>query len=57
MQEKQLLPEALEAANAAGHAELASRLHEGYDHSYFFIQSFIPEHMQFHATHLGVRSK
>ena len=28
------------------------RFQKGYDHSYFFIASFIAEHMQFHARHL-----
>ncbi len=28
------------------------RFQKGYDHSYFFIASFIGEHMQFHARHL-----
>lgn len=27
--------------------------HEGYDHSYFFIASFIEEHLRFHARHLS----
>jgi S-formylglutathione hydrolase len=29
------------------------RLHDGYDHSYFFIASFIDEHLAFHAQHLA----
>lgn len=57
MQKKQLLPEALDQANAAGQAELTNRMQEGYDHSYYFIQSFVQEHIEFHATHLGVSSK
>jgi S-formylglutathione hydrolase len=28
------------------------RYHEGYDHSYFFIASFIEEHLRFHAKYL-----
>ena len=31
---------------------LTLRWHEGYDHSYFFIASFIGEHLAFHARHL-----
>lgn len=27
--------------------------HDGYDHSYYFIGSFIEEHLQFHAQHLA----
>ncbi len=29
-------------------------IHEGYDHSYFFMASFIEEHLKFHAKHLSV---
>jgi len=29
------------------------QLHEGYDHSYYFIASFIEEHLRFHAKHLS----
>jgi S-formylglutathione hydrolase len=28
-------------------------LHEGYDHSYYFIANFIEEHLRFHACHLN----
>ena len=27
---------------------------DGYDHSYYFISSFVPEHAEFHAKHLGL---
>ncbi len=37
-----------------GGGALTLRWHEGYDHSYFFIASFIGDHMAFHARHLGV---
>ncbi|POF52383.1 S-formylglutathione hydrolase, partial [Vibrio vulnificus] len=29
------------------------RLQPGYDHSYFFIQSFIADHLAFHWQHLS----
>jgi len=29
-------------------------MHEGYDHSYFFIASFIEGHLEFHAGHMGL---
>ncbi len=49
----QLKPELLrEACRRAGVA-LELNLREGYDHSYFFIASFIEEHLRFHARHLG----
>ncbi|WP_410468773.1 alpha/beta hydrolase-fold protein, partial [Acinetobacter haemolyticus] len=31
---------------------LTLRLHQGYDHGYYFIQSFIDDHLQFHAIQL-----
>lgn len=48
----QLKPQALEAAaKAAGHP-LTLRLQPGYDHSYFFIASFIDDHLRHHAAAL-----
>lgn len=48
----QLKPHALEAAaKAAGHP-LTLRLQPGYDHSYFFIASFIEDHLHHHAAQL-----
>ncbi|MCW8128032.1 S-formylglutathione hydrolase [Microbulbifer halophilus] len=51
---EQLKPEALEAAAAASDYPLQLRRHEGYDHSYYFIASFIGEHLRFHAKYLGL---
>ena len=52
---KQLKPELLQAAcEAAGHP-LTLRLHPGYDHSYYFIASFIGEHIAHHARALHGR--
>jgi S-formylglutathione hydrolase len=50
---EQLKPEALEAAAAESGYALKLRRHDGYDHSYFFISSFIEEHLRFHAKYLG----
>ncbi|WP_338461659.1 S-formylglutathione hydrolase [Synechococcus elongatus IITB7] len=48
----QLLPQNLEqAAQAAGKA-LTLRYQPGYNHSYFFIASFIDDHLRFHAEQL-----
>lgn len=47
--DEQLKPEALLAA--AGDNSVELRLHDGYDHSYYFIASFIEEHLRFHAKH------
>ena len=49
----QLRPEALEAACQAAGVELKLRRRAGYDHSYFFIASFIDDHLQHHATALS----
>ena len=48
----QLKPELLQAACAAAGHPLELRLQPGYDHSYYFIQSFIGEHIAHHATAL-----
>ncbi len=50
--EAQLKPELLEAACTAAGQPLTLRRHEGYDHSYFFISSFIADHLQWHADRL-----
>ncbi|GHB69888.1 S-formylglutathione hydrolase [Psychrosphaera saromensis] len=49
---EQLKPEALEAAAKVNDYPLELTLHEGYDHSYYFISSFIEQHIRFHAVHL-----
>lgn len=49
---EQLKPEALEAAARVSNYPLELNLHEGYDHSYYFISSFIEDHLRFHANHL-----
>lgn len=50
--EGQLKPDALKsAAQAAGHP-LTLRLQPGYDHSYYFIASFIGDHLRHHAAAL-----
>jgi S-formylglutathione hydrolase len=51
---EQLKPEALEAAAKMSAYPLELRLQEGYDHSYFFIASFIEDHLRFHAANLGL---
>lgn len=48
----QLYPENLEAAAAENNFPLTLRRHEGYDHSYHFIATFIGEHLKFHADAL-----
>ncbi|SEQ90024.1 S-formylglutathione hydrolase [Solimonas aquatica] len=51
--DNQLHPQALQAAADASGQKLELRLHEGYDHSYWFIQSFIADHLRHHAAILG----
>lgn len=48
----QLRTDALIAANTRSQSGAQIRLQPGYDHSYFFISSFIEEHLRFHARHL-----
>ncbi len=48
----QLKPEALERGARASGYPLHLRRHEGYDHSYYFIASFIEDHLRFHGKHL-----
>lgn len=50
----QLRPYSLEAAAARSGQELVLRRHEHYDHSYWFIQSFIEDHLKWHADRLCV---
>jgi S-formylglutathione hydrolase len=48
----QLRPETLTDAAAASGQALTLRLQPGYDHSYWFIQSFVGDHLKHHAEHL-----
>jgi S-formylglutathione hydrolase len=48
----QLRPERLEAACAAHGQPLELRRHPGYDHGYFFVASFVGEHLEHHARAL-----
>lgn len=50
--EEQLKPELLEEAAASAGQEVILRRHEGYDHSYWFIQTFMADHLAHHARAL-----
>ena len=50
--ESQLKPELLREACRRSGVRLDLRLQEGYDHSYFFISTFIEDHLRFHARNL-----
>ena len=47
-----LTPEALSQAMAARRQDGVFRMQKGYDHSYFFVSTFMPDHLEFHAEAL-----
>jgi len=47
-----LRPEALAQAMAERRQNATFRMQPGYDHSYFFVASFMPDHVAFHARAL-----
>lgn len=49
----QLKPELLEARAAEVGQQVQVRRHEGYDHSYYFVQTFIEAHLRYHAAVWG----
>jgi S-formylglutathione hydrolase len=51
--ENQLKPQLLREAFEAARAPLQLRLQDGYDHSYYFIATFMADHLRFHASHLA----
>jgi S-formylglutathione hydrolase len=51
--EDQLKPNALKAAAEESKLPLELRVQEGYDHSYFFVASFLDDHLKHHAALLG----
>jgi S-formylglutathione hydrolase len=52
--EQELKPELLEGACAAAGIPLTLRRQHGYDHSYYFISTFMSDHLAWHAKRLGV---
>ncbi|WP_308418122.1 S-formylglutathione hydrolase [Chitinimonas sp. BJB300] len=50
--DNQLLPDRFEAACRDANQPLTLRRHEGYDHGYYFISSFIADHIAHHAQQL-----
>ena len=53
--EVQLKPELFDQTCAEAGQSLRLRRHAGYDHSYWFISSFIDDHLRHHAEALGLR--
>jgi S-formylglutathione hydrolase len=51
---EELKPGSLEQAGICTHHPLEVRMQEGYDHSYYFIASFIDDHLRYHAKALGL---
>ena len=49
---EQLHPHLFEAACAEAGQPLTLRRHEGYDHGYYFIASFVEDHLRHHAAQL-----
>ncbi len=45
----QLLPQAFEQACEKAQQPLQLRRHDGYDHGYYFISSFVEDHIRFHS--------
>ncbi|KFG89340.1 S-formylglutathione hydrolase [Sphingobium herbicidovorans NBRC 16415] len=54
---EQLRPELLENTCKAAGIDLTLNLREGYDHSYYFISTFMADHLRWHAGRLGVKSE
>ena len=52
--ENQLKPEIFANSCKAMEQPLSLRMQQGYDHSYFFIASFIEDHIAFHAKQLRI---
>ena len=48
-----LRPWLLEEACRKSALPLTLRMHDGYDHSYYFISSFMAEHVAWHAARLA----
>ncbi|MGH8136219.1 MAG: alpha/beta hydrolase-fold protein, partial [Steroidobacteraceae bacterium] len=50
--QQQLMPDHLERACAESGYPLTLRRHAGYDHGYYFISTFIEDHLRHHARSL-----
>ena len=51
--EEQLKTHLIEEASSAASYPIEVRMQGGYDHSYYFIASFVEDHLRFHASHLA----
>jgi S-formylglutathione hydrolase len=50
--ETELKPDLLRDACAAAGQPLTLRIHEGYNHGYYFVSSFMKDHLEWHAERL-----
>ena len=50
--DSELRPQLLQAACASAGIDLTLRLQPGYDHSYYFISTFMADHLRWHAERL-----
>jgi S-formylglutathione hydrolase len=50
---EQLYPDAFAQACQAAGQPLELRRHPGYDHGYYFISTFVEDHLRFHSARLG----
>ena len=53
--DKQLMPENFKDACKSAGQKITVRMHEGYGHSYYFINTFIQDHIKFHGQ--AIRTK
>jgi len=54
LRDGQLMPEDFEQACARAGQPVTLRRHAGFDHGYYFIQTFIDDHLRHHAAQLGL---
>lgn len=54
---EQLQPGALEAAGAQTGQKITVRRHAGFDHSYFFVSTFMEDHVKFHAKAMATKAE
>ena len=52
LEQQQLRPDLLQQACEKRQLPLTLRMQEGYDHSYYFISTFVGDHLEFHAQYL-----
>eukprot|EP00611_Tribonema_gayanum_P020629 TRINITY_DN3795_c0_g1_i3.p2 TRINITY_DN3795_c0_g1~~TRINITY_DN3795_c0_g1_i3.p2 ORF type:complete len:104 (+),score=20.76 TRINITY_DN3795_c0_g1_i3:235-546(+) len=53
LDQQQLTPHVLQEACEKKGQSMQLRIHDGYDHSYYFVSSFGEEHINFHADALA----